>query len=159
MRKDSIRSDAIEKAYLIFSERGLEIQDYAHKPTDYARGTVMEPQHTSNLRANFGEYDDLGKRCQAICGEVESLQEAMKISRTRGNFQALQKQMKLINNLTKEKTAIEAKMATIDLARAQHDQHLKMVGEEVSYAEQIESVSARIADLEARLFNYSEEQQ
>lgn len=151
MRKDSIRSDAIEKAYMIFSERGLVIQDYAHAPTDYARGTVMEPEHTSTLKSNFGEYDNLGNRCKEICDEIERLQEAMKDSRTRGNFQALQKQMKLINNLTKEKTAIEAKMATIDLARKQNDQHRQMVGEEVSYAEKIDAVSARIAELESKL--------
>lgn len=151
MRKDSIRSDAIEKAYLIYSERGLEIQDYSHKPTDYARGTVMEPTHTSNLKTNFGEYDNLGKRCEEICKEMDALQEAMKVSRTRGNFQALQKQMKLVNNLTKEKTAIQSKMATIDLARTQTDQHKHMIEGESSYAEKIEAVSQRIAELEAKL--------
>jgi len=157
MRKDSINKDAIEKAYLIYSERGHQIQDYAHKPTDYARGTVMEPAHTSNLRANFGEYENLGKRCKEICGEIDSLQEQMKISRTRGNFQALQKQMKLINNLTKERTAIEAKMATVDLARRQTDDHRHLMGEEMSYAEKIEAVSAKIAELEAKLSEMSPE--
>lgn len=151
MRKDSINKDAIEKAYLIYSERGHQIQDYAHKPTDYARGTVMEPQHTSNLKANFGEYENLGSRCKEICSEIDALKEQMKISRTRGNFQALQKQMKLINNLTKERTAIEAKMSTIDLARKQTDEHKHMVGAEMSYAEKIDAVSARIAELEAKL--------
>ena len=157
MRKDSINKDAIEKAYLIYSERGHQIQDYAHKPTDYARGTVMEPERTSNLKANFGEYENLGKRCEEICSEVDSLQEKMKTSRARGNFQALQTQMKLINNLTKERTAIESKMATIDLARKQTDSHKHLAGEEMSYAEKIDAVSSRIEELEAKLKSSSAE--
>lgn len=156
MRKDSIDSLAMEKALLIFAERGLQIQDFTHKPTDYARGTVLEPERTSKLRVNFGEYDSLGSRCKEICSEVEDLQSKMALSRSRGNFQALQTQMKLVSNLMKEKSAIDAKMAVIDLARKKTDDHDLAVGDEPSYAEKIESVSARISELEARIANLSE---
>ena len=55
MRKDSISDKAIEQAYLIYSERGHQILDYSHTPTDYARGTVMEPENTSVINSRFGE--------------------------------------------------------------------------------------------------------
>jgi chaperonin cofactor prefoldin len=151
MRKDKISQDALEKAYLIFAEKGHQIVDYAHKPTDYARGTVLEPESTSQLKSNFGEYDSLGERCKEISSEIEGLQEAMKVSRTRGNFQSLQTQMKLINNLTKEKTAIEAKMATLDLARQQDDSHKRMMGLEPSYSEKITDIETKIAELESKM--------
>lgn len=156
MRKDKINQDALEKAYLIYAEHGHQIQDFAHKPTDYARGTVMEPEATSQLKSNFGEYDMLGERCKEICSEIDGLKEGMKITRMRGNFQELQQQMKLINNLTKEKSAIEAKMATIDLARLQDDSHKRMMGMEPSYSEQIGGVESKIAELEAKLAQLSE---
>jgi len=105
---------------------------------------------------NFGEYESLGVRCKEICSEVEDLQNKMALSRSRGNFQALQTQMKLVSNLMKEKSAIDAKMAAIDLARKKTDEHDLAVGDEPSYAEKIESVSARIAELEARIANLSE---
>ena len=156
MRKDSIDNSAMEMALLIFAERGHQIVDYSHKPTDYARGTVLEPENVSKLKVNFGEYESLGNRCKEICSEIETLQNKMKITRGRGNFQALQTQMKLVSNLMKEKSAIDAKMATIDLARKKTDDHNLAVGEEPSYAEKIESVSARIAELEAKIANLVE---
>lgn len=156
MRKDSIDSSAFEKALLIYAERGLQVQDYTHKPTDYARGTVLEPETTSKLRVNFGEYESLGNRCKEICSEIETLQNKMAITRSRGNFQALQTQMKLVSNLMKEKSAIDAKMAVIDLARKKNDEHDLAVGDEPTYAEKIESVSSRIAELEARIASLPE---
>jgi hypothetical protein len=157
MRKDKINQDALEKAYLIYAEHGHQIQDFAHKPTDYARGTVMEPEATSQLKSNFGEYDMLGERCEEICSEIDGLKESMKVARMRGNFQELQQQMKLINNLTKEKSAVEAKMATLDLSRQQDDSHKTMMGMEPSYSENINSVEAKIAELEAKLAEFAED--
>lgn len=151
MRKDKINQGALEKAYLIYAEHGHQIQDFAHKPTDYARGTVLEPETTSQLKSNFGEYDMLGGRCKEICSEIDALKEGMAITRMRGNFQELQKQMKLVNNLTKEKSAVEAKMATLALSRQQDDSHKKMMGMETSYSENISSVEAKIAELETKL--------
>lgn len=156
MRKDSIDKSAMDMAMLIFAERGLQVQDYTHRPTDYTRGTVLEPESVSKLKVNFREYDSLGARCKQICSEVEALQGKMAVSRSRGNFQALQTQMKLVSNLMKEKSAIDAKMAAIDLARKKTDEHNLAVGEEPSYAEKIESVSARIAELEAKIASLSE---
>jgi chaperonin cofactor prefoldin len=156
MRKDSIDKLAVEKAFLIFAERGHQIVDYSHKPTDYARGTVLEPDNVSKLRVNFGEYETLGNRCKEICSEIESLQDKMKVTRSRGNFQVLQNQMKMVSNLMKEKSAIDAKMAVIDLARKKTDDHKLAVGEEPSYAEKIDSVTARIAELEAKISNFAE---
>ena len=136
---------------LNFAERELYTEDYSHKPTDYARGTTLEPESTSKLRVNFGEYEALGNRCKEICSEIDGLQSKMAAARVSGNFQMLQNQMKLISNLMKEKSAIDAKMATIDLARKKTDDHKLAVGEEPSYAEKIESMSEKIAALEARI--------
>jgi len=67
MRKDSINQDAIEQAYLIYKEHGHQIVDYdfSHSPTDYARGTVMEPENTSKLRQAFNELSRVGDQSSA----------------------------------------------------------------------------------------------
>ena len=61
MRKDSINNEALEKAYLIYKEHGHQIVDYdfSHPPTDYAKGTVMEPESTSKLKEAYNEQFDL----------------------------------------------------------------------------------------------------
>jgi len=100
MRKDSINQDAIEKAYLIFKEHGHQIVDYdfSHPPTDYARGTVEEPEHTSKLKQAFNEllhanvmqgdkYEDLEKQAHALNLKIDKQQDKLRVCRMRGNFQ------------------------------------------------------------------------
>lgn len=156
MRKDSIDKEAYEKALQMFSERGLQIEGFTHTPTNYAKGTVLEPEAVSTLRASFGEYENLGKRHEEILKEIEVLNEKMKLSRQRGAFQSLQEQMKLVKDLVKQKEDIDAKMSVIDLARKKEDDRRISMSQEVSYAERIQSVGDRIAQLEAMIVSFSE---
>jgi hypothetical protein len=119
MRKDSIDQKAIEAAYLIYSEKGHQIVDYdfSHAPTDYNRGTVMEPESNGKLRQSFNEilpnkpqnekFNSLQRRDDEIEEAIENLQQEMKVSRQRGAFQQLQNQMRQMNALIKEKERIE----------------------------------------------------
>lgn len=156
MRKDSIQQEAIEKALSLFAERGLHIEDYSEEPTDYFRGTVMEPSHVSTLKASFKEYEDLGKKHEDITNRIKDINEKMKISRQRGAFQVLQDQMKTVKDLVKEREGIDARMATIDLARKKEDDRRLAEGQEVSYSEKIRSVGDRIAQLEEMMASYQD---
>lgn len=158
MRKDSIDSDAYKKALQMFSERGLQIEGYTHASTDYARGTVMEPEHVSTLKASFGEYESLGKQHRDLSLKIDSLNEAMKESRKKGAFQLLQNQMREIKDLVKQRESIDAKMAVADLARKKEDDRRIAAQQEVSYAEKIKDVGNRIAKLEEMLLSYSEKE-
>jgi chaperonin cofactor prefoldin len=170
MRKDSISEKAIEQAYLIYSERGHQILDYSHTPTDYARGTVMEPENTSVINSRFGEllsenvrdggeYDSLSEQGKSLDLRIDSLQNEMRISRMRGNFQGLQAQMKEMHSLIKAKEALDAKLSTLDLSRKQMADYDRTMDQDDSYSEQIQSVGARIAELEAKLQEYRESAQ
>jgi chaperonin cofactor prefoldin len=167
MRKDSISEKAIEQAYLIYSERGHQILDYSHTPTDYARGTVMEPEQTSVINSRFGEllpenvrdggaFEDLSEQEASLNLRIDTLQNEMRISRMRGNFQGLQAQMKEMHALIKAKEAIDAKLATMDLGRKQMEDYDRTMDQDDSYSEQIQTVGARIAELEAKLNEYRE---
>jgi hypothetical protein len=90
----------------------------------------------------------LGKTHSELTRKIENLNEKMKVSRQRGAFQTLQDQMKAIKQLVKEREDIDAKMAVIDLARKKTDDHRWATGEELSYAERIDSVADRLAHLE-----------
>ena len=142
MRKDRISKEALDRVAQAYSQK---------KTTNYAKGTVMEPTVSTGLRANFSEYESLGKAHSEITKKIETLNEKMKISRQRGAFQTLQDQMKAVKQLVKDREAIDAKMAVIDLARKKTDDHRWATGEELSYSERIDSVSARIAHLESIL--------
>lgn len=131
--------------------------DFTHLPTDYFRGTIMEPETTSKLKASFGEYEELGKRHKQVSDRIANLQEAMKVSRQNGAFQALQKQMKEIKELVKQKEDLDGKMAVADLARKKDDDHRLAVKQEVSYSEQLGTVSEKIQELESLMFEFSEE--
>ena len=166
MRKDSIDQKAIEAAYLIFSERGIQTVDYGHPSTDYMRGTVMEPEQTSVINSRFGEllpvgtedggeYDDLFAQESELDLRIDSLQQEMKVSRMRGNFQGLQSQMKEIKELVKRKEAIDAKMAVLDLGRKQMDDYNRTFDQSDSYSEMVQ-LGGKIAELEAKLHQYSE---
>lgn len=162
MRKDSISEKALEEAYLIYSERGHQILDYSHTPTDYARGTVMEPEQTSVINSRFNEilpenirnggaYDDLAEQENKLNFRIDSLQDQMRVSRMQGNFQGLQAQMKEMQSLIKAKEAIDARLATLDLGKKQMDDYDRTYDQESSYAEQIHDVSSRISELEEKM--------
>lgn len=157
MRKDSINQEALDKALSMFTERGLHIENYSETPTDYFRGTVMEPNHVSTLKASFKEYEDLGSRHKEITDSINDINEKMKLSRQRGAFQVLQGQMRTLKDLVKEREDIDAKMAVLDLARKKEDDRRIAAGQEVSYSEKIRSVSERISKLEEMLMSYQEQ--
>lgn len=156
MRKDSIDSEAYEKALQMFAERGLQIEGFTHTPANYAKGTVLEPEAISTLRPSFKEYDDLGKKHKDLTDRINTLNEMMKVSRQRGAFQVLQNQMKEVKNLVKQRESIDAKMSTLDLARKKEDDRRIAAGQEESYAEKIRDVGDRIAKLEQMIMSYSE---
>lgn len=169
MRKDSIDQKAIEQAYLIYSERGHNILDYSHTPTDYARGTVMEPERTSKLRDAFkevlpadvmdgGKYDEMKKASEALNLRIDSMQNQIRISRQRGAFQQLQTQMKEMQRLIKEKEALDARMAVEDLGRKQMDDYDRTYEPATSYSESMDEIGDRIAELEAKLLEFAEQQ-
>lgn len=141
MRKDKISKEAYDRA----------IQAYSHKPTDYAKGTVLEPTVNLGLRPSFGEYEGFGQEHTDLTNQIEAINEKMKLSRQRGAFQALQSQMRQVKELVKKREDIDAKMATLDLARKKTDDHRIATGEELSYSEKIDTVSNRIARLESLL--------
>ena len=156
MRKDSIDSDAYEKALQMFAERGLQIEGFTHTPANYAKGTILEPEAVSTLKASFKEYEDLGKKHRDLTDRISTLNEMMKTSRQRGAFQVLQDQMKEVKNLVKQRESLDAKMATIDLARKQEDDRRAAAGQVESYSEKIRDVGDRIAKLEQMILAYSE---
>ena len=139
-----------------FSEQELQIEGFTHMPTDYYRNTVMEPETVSTLRPSFGEYEAMGERHEAISSKIDSLNQAMKLSRQRGAFQELQNQMAAVKKLVKEREEIDGKMATVDLARKKTDDHNIATGMETSYTEQLDSVNSRINRLQELLQDFSE---
>jgi hypothetical protein len=167
MRKDSIDQKAIEAAYLIYSEKGHQIVDYdfSHAPTDYARGTVQEPDSNSKLRQSFNEilpnkpqnekFNSLQRRDDEIEEAIENLQMEMKVSRQRGAFQQLQNQMRQMNALIKEKERINADMAVENLGAAQMDAYDDTMDQD-DFSEMSE-IGSKIAELEARLMEYREQ--
>lgn len=167
MRKDSIDQKAIEAAYLIYSERGLKIVDYdfSHPPTDYAKGTVMEPESNGKLRQSFNEilpkkpsnerFNSLQRRDDEIEESIENLQQSMKVSRQRGSFQQLQNQMREMNALIKEKERIMADMSVENLGAAQMEAYGDTMCQD-DYSE-MQDIGTRISDLEARLMEYREQ--
>jgi hypothetical protein len=167
MRKDSIDQAAIEAAYLIYNERGHKILDYTHEPTDYARNTVQEPERTSKLRDAFGElvpenvmdggrYDAMKQEADGLNMRIDSLQNAMRISRQRGAFQQLQSQMKEMQALIKQKEGLDARMAVDNLGRKQMQDYDRTYDQESSYSETLHEMSSRIAELEAKLLEFTE---
>lgn len=157
MRKDSIDSEAYEKALQMFAERGLQIEGFMHTPANYAKGTVLEPEAISTLRPSFKEYEDLGKKHKEITDRIDALNEMMKASRQRGAFQVLQNQMKEVKELVKQRESIDAKMSVADLARKKEDDRRLAAKQEVSYSEKIQEVGDRIAKLEQMLLSFSED--
>jgi hypothetical protein len=98
----------------------------------------------------------MGERHEALSSQIDSLNQAMKLSRQRGAFQELQNQMAAVKKLVKEREEIDGKMATVDLARKKTDDHNIAVGMETSYTEQLDSVNSRINRLQELLQDFSE---
>ena len=170
MRKDSIDNSALEKAYLIYSERGHKIEgyDFSHAPTDYARNTVMEPEHTSKLRQAFNEltpanvsngerYEDLKKQSESLDLRIDEQQNKLRICRMRGNFQEFHRCMQEMQNMIKEKERLDAKMAVNtpggNAGQKQMDDYNRTYDQGDCYSE-MEDIGAQIAALEDKMREY-----
>jgi hypothetical protein len=167
MRKDSINQDAIEKAYLIFKEHGHQIVDYdfSHPPTDYARGTVMEPDGNSKLRQAFNEltpanvsngerYEDLKKQSEALDLRIDKQQDKLRVCRLRGNFAEFHRCMKEMQDMIKEKERLDAKMAVAapggNAGQKQMDDYNRTYDQDDCYSE-MSDIGAQIAALEEKM--------
>jgi len=173
MRKDSIDQKAIEAAYLIYNERGHKIEDYdfSHPPTDYKRGTVEEPEHTSKLRDAFNEllpanvmqgdkYEDLEKQAEALNLKIDKLQDKLRVCRMRGNFQEFHRCMQEMQDMIKEKEALDAKMAVAtpggNVGQKQMTDYNRTMEQETSYSE-MSQIGDQIAALEEALKAYMDQ--
>jgi hypothetical protein len=170
MRKDSISKDALEKAMLIYAERGHKIEDYSfsHPPTDYKRNTVEEPEHTSKLRDAFNEllpanvmqgdkYEDLEKQAHALNLKIDKQQEKLRVCRMRGNFQEFHRCMQEMQDMIKEKERLDAKMAVAapggNAGQKQMTDYNRTYEQETSYSE-MEEIGSQIQALEEMLKEY-----
>jgi hypothetical protein len=167
MRKDSIDNSALEKAYLIYSERGHKIEgyDFSHAPTDYARGTVMEPESSSKLRQAFNEltpanvsngerYENLKKQSEALDLRIDEQQNKLRICRMRGNFQEFHRCMQEMQDMIKEKERLDAKMAVAapggNAGQKQMDDYDRTYDQDDCYSE-MSDIGAQIAALEEKM--------
>ena len=173
MRKDSISKDALEKAMLIYTERGHKIEDYSfsHPPTDYKRDTVEEPEHTSKLRDAFNEllpanvmqgdkYEDLEKQAHVLNLRIDKQQDKLRVCRMRGNFQEFHRCMQEMQDMIKEKERLDARMAVAapggNAGQKQMTDYNRSYEQETSYSE-MEDLGAQIAALEEMLQEYLEQ--
>ena len=173
MRKDSINNEALEKAYLIFKEHGHQIVDYdfSHPPTDYARGTVEEPEQNSKLREAFNEllpanvmqgdkYEDLENQAHALNLKIDKQQDKLRVCRMRGNFQEFHRCMQEMQAMIKDKERLDPKMAVAapggNAGQKQMEDYNRTYEQETSYSE-MEDLGAQIAALEEMLQEYMEE--
>ena len=173
MRKDSINNEALEKAYLIFKEHGHQIVDYdfSHPPTDYARGTVEEPEQNSKLREAFNEllpanvmqgdkYEDLENQAHALNLKIDKQQDKLRVCRMRGNFQEFHRCMQEMQDMIKEKERLDAKMAVAapggNAGQKQQTDYNRTYEQETSYSE-MEDLGSQIAALEEMLQEYLEQ--
>ena len=165
MRKDSIDQKAIETAYLIYSERGHQIVDYSHPPTDYARNTVMEPEATSKLRQAFNElspanvmqgdkYEDLEKQAHALNLRIDKQQDKLRVCRLRGNFQEFHRCMQEMQDMIKQKEALDARMAVAapggNAGQKQMTDYNRTYEQETSYSEMV-NIGDQITALEDKM--------
>jgi hypothetical protein len=174
MRKDSIDSSAIEKAYLIYKEHGHQIVDYdfSHPPTDYKRNTVEEPEVTSKLRDAFNEllpanvmqgdkYEDLEKQAHALNLKIDKQQDKLRVCRMRGNFQEFHRCMQEMQDMIKEKERLDAKMAVAapggNASQKQMADYNRTYEQESSYSE-MEEIGTQIAALEEAMKALMEQQ-
>jgi len=171
MRKDSINQDAIEAAYLIYAEKGHHIHDYSHAPTDYARGTVEEPEVNSVINQRFGEllpanvmngdrYEDMENMAHDLNMQIDQQQNKLRICRQRGNFQEFQNCMKEMQSLIKRKEALDAKMSVAtpggNVGEKQMDDYDRTYDQASSYSEKMSSIAEKISALETKMLEFAE---
>lgn len=173
MRKDAISQQAIEAAYLIYSEHGHKIVDYdfSHPPTDYSRNTVREPEHTSVVEGAYNElnpanvsngfrYEDLESQSKALNLRIDAQQDKLRVCRLRGNFQEFHRCMKEMQEMIKEKERLDAKMAVAtpggNAGEKQMDDYDRTYDQDDSYSEMLD-LGRRIAELENSILQYSEQ--
>jgi len=169
MRKDSINQESLEKAYLIFREHGHQTVDFSHPPTDYDRGTVMEPENTSKLKEAFNElspsnlangerYETLDARSKALDARIDAQQDKLRVCRLRGNFKEFHRCMKEMQDMIKEKESIDAQMAVAapggNAGQKQMDDYDRTYDQD-DFSE-MQSLSDRISHLEGLLLEYAE---
>jgi hypothetical protein len=164
MRKDSISQDALEKALLIYAEHGHKTEDwsFSHPPTDYKRGTVEEPEHTSHLKEAFNEllpanvmqgdkYEDLEKQAEALNLRIDQQQDKLRVCRLRGNFAEFHRCMKEMQEMIKEKERLDARMAVAapggNAGQKQQTDYNRTYEQETSYSE-MEDIGSQISALE-----------
>jgi hypothetical protein len=167
MRKDSIDNSALEKAYLIYSERGHKIEgyDFSHAPTDYARNTILEPEHTSKLKEAYNEltpanvmqgdkYEDLKKQSEELDLKIDEQQNKLRICRMRGNFAEFHRCMQEMQDMIKEKERLDAKMAVAapggNAGQKQMDDYDRTYDQDDCYSE-IQDIGSQIAALEEKM--------
>jgi len=75
----------------------------------------------------------------------------MKVSRQRGAFQQLQKQMKHLHDLIKEKESIDAKMSVANLGAAQMDVYDDTMSQDSDEYSEMGGMGAQIAALEEKM--------
>jgi hypothetical protein len=170
MRKDSIDQSAIEKAYLIFAERGHQILDYSHEPTDYKRNTTEEPESGSKLRQAFNEltpanvtngerYEDLKKASDVLNLRIDEQQDKLRVCRMRGNFQEFHRCMQEMQDMIKERERLDAKMAVSapggNAGQQQMTDYNRTYDQHSSYSE-IQNIGDQIASLEERMREFLE---
>jgi len=170
MRKDSIDQSAIEKAYLIFAEKGHQILDYSHEPSDYKRNTVEEPESGSKLRQAFNEltpanvmngerYEDLKSKSDALNLRIDEQQDKLRVCRMRGNFQEFHLCMQEMQDMIKERERLDAKMSVStpggNPGQQQMTDYNRTYDQHSSYSE-IQSIGDQIASLEERMREFLE---
>jgi len=170
MRKDSISQKAIDEAYLIYSENGHTIQEYdfAHKPTDYYRNTVMEPEQNSVIEGAFKEltpanvengfrYEDLKRQWEELNLKIDEQQDKIRMCRMRGNFQEFHRCMQQMYDMIKEKERLDAKMAVAapggNAGQKQMTDYNRTYEQATSYSE-MEEIGAQIEALEEMMQSY-----
>jgi len=173
MRKDSISKDALEKAMLIYAERGHKIEEYdfAHKPTDYYRNTVMEPEANSVIEGAFKEltpanvqngfrYEELKKKWDELNLKIDEQQNKIRMCRMRGNFQEFHRCMQQMYDMIKEKERIDALMAVEtpggNAGQKQMTDYNRTYEQATSYSE-MEDIGMQIEALEEKMREYLED--
>ena len=165
MRKDSINPKSLETAYLIFAEKGHQILDYSHDPTDYNRNTVREPEQTSIVEGAYNEltpanvsngfrYEALEEQAKDLNLRIDMQQNKLRLCRERGNFQEFHRCMKEMQNMIKEKERLDAKMAVAtpggNAGEKQMDDYDRTYDQDDSYSEMM-TLGDKIAALEEKM--------
>lgn len=170
MRKDSINSEALQQAYLIYSENGHTIQDFdfSHDPTDYARGTVQEPERVSKLKEAFNEldpyvaaeqpkFDAVVKKREEIEEKIKKQQDHMRHCRMTGNFKQLHDCMRKVKEMIKEKERLDAHMAVYSPAGNVNEAAQQEQKDTWNNYAEMQEIGSKIVELEAALKNYKGE--